>query len=166
MKLKTKFQDEDFELGEVVDADVATMPDGRIKLQAAAKAGGFHTFFYDKLEKLYSDWEDVTEGPSCVYWIDTREERIVQTDLPITDNCLEYVRELGLGFEAREEAEKAIEKLKALTRLKDKGFKFDGWTIDDGLRVSVCTNLDGDDIYDEDRKETKKDLDICFGGEE
>lgn len=31
MKLKTKFQDEDFELGEVADVNIATMPDGRIK---------------------------------------------------------------------------------------------------------------------------------------
>ena len=61
MKLRTKFQDEDFELGEVVTADIATMPDGRIKLQAVAKKGGLHTIFYDKLEKLYDEWKDYEE---------------------------------------------------------------------------------------------------------
>jgi len=62
MKLRTKFQDEDFELGEVVDADIATMPDGRIKIQAVAKAGGLHTIFYDKLKDLVEEWEDVPEA--------------------------------------------------------------------------------------------------------
>ena len=59
MKLKTVFQDEDFELGEVADVDIATMPDGRIKAQAVAKAGGLHTFFYDTLWGLWNDWADV-----------------------------------------------------------------------------------------------------------
>ena len=60
----------------------------------------------------------------------------------------------------------AVEKLKAWKRLKDKGFKFDGWTIDDGLRVSICTNTDSEGIYDYDKKDFKKDLDLLFGGEE
>ena len=73
---------------------------------------------------------------------------------------------IGNYFETPEEAKKAIEKLEALKRLKDKGFRFDGWTIDDGCRISICTNTDGDGIYDDDKKEMKKDLDLVFGGEE
>lgn len=58
MKLKTKFQDEDFELGEVADVDIATMPDGRIKAQAVAKAGGLHTFSYSTKAEFDEAWED------------------------------------------------------------------------------------------------------------
>lgn len=166
MKLKTKFQDEDFELGEVTDADVATMPDGRIKLQAKAKDGGLHTIFYDKLEKLYSEWEDYEE-PKGYWYIDLScNDIVIYEDLCLSEEVSEKLKQIGNYFKTKEEAEKAVEKLTAWERLKDKGFRLEGWTIDDGLRISICTNFDSDGIYDEYRKEVKNDLDICFGGEE
>ncbi len=58
----------------------------------------------------------------------------------------------------------AVEKLKAWKRLKDKGFRFDGWTIDDGLKISIRTNLEGGNIYSESEKEIRSDLDLLFGG--
>ena len=58
MKLRTKFQDEDFELGEVVDVAMATMPDGRVILRGKAAKGGLHTFYYKSLKDLTDNWED------------------------------------------------------------------------------------------------------------
>ena len=77
MKLKTKFQDEDFKLGEVTDVDIATMPDGRIKAQAIAEAGGNHTFYYDNLQEMYEKWEDAPEEPKtfwAISWAGEPEE--------------------------------------------------------------------------------------------
>ena len=118
---------------------------------------------YNTLAELNKEWEDYEE-PHYTYWIDTREERIVQADLPIIDNCFEYVRELGLAFETKEEAEKAVEKLKAWKRLKDKGFKFRGYTgWDYGENVDIQTNLTTDDLRSQ-QEAIIKDLNLLFGG--
>ena len=120
--------------------------------------------FPDTLAELTEEWEDYEE-PHYTYWIDTREERIVQADLPITDNCFEYIRELGLGFATKEEAEQAVEKLKAWKRLKDKDFRFHGY---DALGCGEITfSLDFEDMDDEGKiGQLKHDLDLLFGGEE
>lgn len=111
-------------------------------------------FCGDNLKKICEDWEDYEEpkGIQCIYYV----------------NHFDAVKIDGVivGFGTKEEAEKAVEKLKAWKQLKDKGFKIEGWTIDDGLRVSICTNIDSDGIYDDDNQEIKKDLDLLFGGEE
>jgi hypothetical protein len=76
------------------------------------------------------------------------------------------MQSLGNYFETKEEAEKAVEKLKAWKRLKDKGFRFTFWDMRSGsgkdghcegefVMFSECP----DDI------ETA-DLDLLFGGEE
>ena len=116
------------------------------------------------LESLTDEWEDY-EGQKEYLAINEFGTLVQITHS--RENIYDKSRKnFGNYFETKEEAEKAVEKLKAWKRLKDKGFKITGWTIDDGLRVSVCTNFDSEGIYDEDRKEAKKDLDICFGGEE
>lgn len=63
-----------------------------------------------------------------------------------------------LEFNTQEEAEKALEKLKAWKRLKDKGFKLD----------AVVDSFFCLDIYmrDEPYEVIKDDLKIVFGGEE
>lgn len=74
--------------------------------------------------------------------------------------------EIGNRFETEEEARKARKRLMALTRLENNGFKFNGWTIDDGLQVSICTNIDGRGIYDDNKKEVRQDLDLLFSQED
>lgn len=75
---------------------------------------------------------------------------------------------------SEEEAEKAVEKLKALKRLKDNGFKFTGWedlnTLDpeDSLLVNRDV-VDGECVSGfrmVDYSDCIKDLDLLFGGEE
>ena len=39
------------------------------------------------------------------------------------------MKQIGNYFETKEEAELAVEELKAWKRLKDKGFRFNRWTI-------------------------------------
>lgn len=78
--------------------------------------------------------------------------------------------EIGNYFETKEEAEKAVEKLKALRRLKELGFRFIGKTCEykpDKHFGSVFFETSGDvlDIY-EDIVEFYDDLNLLFGGEE
>lgn len=115
------------------------------------------------------------EEPKGTYFINT------QGDVQFWDSSSfaypdDWTKEKQIGnyFETREEAEKAIERLRAWKRLKDKGFRFDGWEdlqakigIDDLMLFSRdVINTDNvigfrmDDYHD-----CIKDLDICFGGE-
>lgn len=51
MKLRTKFQDETFELGEVLETN-------RIIFTVKPKSGGLVTFYYATLKELNDEWED------------------------------------------------------------------------------------------------------------
>jgi len=162
MKLKTKFQDEDFKLGEVTNVDIATMPDGRIKAQALAKAGGFHTFFYDDLETFGDDWEDYEEPKEC-YYIDCDGE--IYEPVRLNDSDLDKMTSIGNYFETKEEAEKAVEKLKTLKRLKNNNLRFSRGCITFVNTDEVFTTVDVRvkvDTY----SGVDKDLDLLFGDEE
>ena len=119
--------------------------------------------WFNSLAELNEEWEDYEE-PKTAWFIDPQGDIQEWRDA----DCDDWTNEKTIGnyFNTREEAEKAVEKLKAWKRLKDKGFRFKGWTIDDGLRISICTNADEDDIYDDDKRRIKPDLDLLFGGEE
>ena len=147
-----------------VTGEIAEVEGGVFKLKIGALEQHLQS-----LERLIDEWEDYEES-GYTYWIDTREERIVQADLPLTDNCLEYVRELGLSFESKDEADKAVEKLKAWKRLKDKGFHISGWDNsigDDYYKPSqIVIELNGNPDWDEydNINDIKEELDLLFGG--
>ena len=68
-----------------------------------------------------------------------------------------HLKSIGNYFETKEEAEKAVEKLKAWKRLKDKGFRFVEYDTEHcGLSTIYF-------VYD--NEIDKKDLDLLFGGE-
>lgn len=78
-------------------------------------------YIYDSLAELNSEWEDYEEPKE--YW------HIFGTNITKTQDGLDEVydkrnKEIGNYFESKEEAEKAVEKLKAWKRLKDNGFRF------------------------------------------
>ena len=120
---------------------------------------------YNSLAKLNADWEDAPEEPKKHYEILGMGVVIEQEDAEDEIFRNQNQREIGNYFSSREEA---VEKLKAFKRLKDRGFRFEGWTIDDGLKISICTNMDSarEDIYEDDKEKLRSDLDTCFGGEE
>lgn len=76
-----------------------------------------------------------------------------------TDYIKGKMQEIGNYFESRREAEKAVEKLKAIQRLKDKGF--------DIFKCAVVDSFFCLDIYlkGERYEEIKDDLKIVFGDE-
>lgn len=112
---------------------------------------------YSSLAELNEEWEDYEE-PKRTWFIDTTyvSDYIDYDDNPITDHRYD---ELGICFETKEEAEKAVEKLKAWKRLKDNGFKFTGWERDHmycgDFTITAIDQTSCDN----------KDLDLLFGEE-
>ena len=117
-------------------------------------------FCGDNLKKICEDWEDYEEpkGIQCIYYVN-------HFDAAKIDGVI-------VGFETKEEAEKAVEKLKAWKRLRDKGFRFnpnysaDGATINHKDVILCRFEAYYDDYGKEDNIEAGKDLDLIFGGED
>lgn len=119
------------------------------------------------LESLTEEWEDYKEPID--FWtinlaniepfhiFDNGRYRIY------SDEYIDKLKSIGFKFDSEEETEEAVEKLKALQRLKDKGAKFYGWS-----RCRTGTY----ELYLrwKDRiprsYEVKNDLNLLFGGKE
>lgn len=120
---------------------------------------GKKTILFKSIEEL-EEWEDYEE-PKEYWFISTtgKAHRFEGEDEIYTPDR----KQLGNYFETKEEAEKAIEKLKAWKRLKDKGFKFIGKTYETDKRFgSVFYKVD-EDTYSED---IILDLDLLFSQED
>lgn len=120
---------------------------------------------YNSIAELNEHWEDYEE-PDKYFWIDV-DGYVTSNDTSFKDVAFETFRQnlksIGNYFVSKEEAEKAVEKLKALKRLKDKGFRFDGWDENHhnlGIIEFSFPNVE-ESVWDFD-----KDLDLLFGGEE
>ena len=122
-----------------------------------------------ELDLLAKWWEYYEEPKDKGYWyIDDLCRMRYSSELldEIDDRPNNWmIRKLcGNYFDSREEAEKAVEKLKAWKRLKDKGIslhlqkQFRG----DGIGYSRTIYTD----FTKDSQEIVKDLDLLFGGEE
>ncbi len=118
-------------------------------------------FTVNSLAELNEEWEDVPEEPKDFQYIMADGNIDLQADNnSIFSNNL---KEIGNYFETEEEAEKAVEKLKAWKRLKDKGVELYGWrknptgTYDFLARWKDIPPKMTDII---------NDLDLLFGGEE
>ena len=107
---------------------------------------------YNSLAELNEEWEDYEEPEEFWYINECGDVLEYKYDGGCSCPILE-AKEIGNYFETREEAEKTVEKLKALKRLKDKGFRFERW---------FQRWLVGGEYNDE----TRADLDLLFGGEE
>lgn len=113
---------------------------------------------YNSLAELNEEWEDYEE-PEGWWFIDSDYEPHATNS---TLRNLEADREIGNYFETEEDAKKAVEKLRAWKRLKDKGFVFKGVNEDDGSiktgltkNVRICKSV-----------EFYEDMELLFGGEE
>lgn len=124
---------------------------------------GDKEYYYHSLAELNADWEDAPEEPKEYWGIDYTSCRKGGIDEFTYDNddIDEFNKSIGNYFETKEEAEKAVEKLKAWKRLKDKGIKFKESSIC-GSDFSVCFSLENHDDY----QGSMEDFDKCFGGEE
>ena len=118
--------------------------------------------FPDTLAELTKEWEDYEE-PKEYWFITSCGEAELDNDDGVDID--EQHKRFGNYFATREEAEQAVEKLKAWKRLKDKDFRFHGY---DALGCGEITfSLDFEDMDDEGKiGQLKHDLDLLFGGKE
>ncbi len=117
---------------------------------------------YDSLSKFNEEWEDYEELKEYWYiYADGDIYKDVQDDVRKDNGC----KEIGNYFSSREEAEKAMEKLKAWKRLKDNCFKIKGWKFTPDIK-----QIQGNYVKIEAEIPqiliNEKDIDLLFGGEE
>ncbi len=114
---------------------------------------------YTSLAELNEEWEDYEEPEE--HWYINELGKVEKAPSDWLCNERDCRQEIGNYFDTREEAEKAVEKSKAITRLKSCRFKFKGWrTADlgaDKYYFVITAESDG---------AGKGDLDLLFGGEE
>ncbi len=145
MKLKTKFQDEDFKLGEVVDASIMYGYADKIEVSCTGKMKHRK---YNSIKDFTDHWEDAPEEP--------KEDGL--------DNIIALVEAYSSNDSERYPKE-IVKKLKAWKRLEVHNLR-----VERGQRIFI--NADNKltsqkplfvvDTYEE----VEDDLDILFGGEE
>ena len=112
---------------------------------------------YNSLAELNEEWEDYEEPTK--YWHIDADFGVCSEE--IVGELPKWKNEIGNLFETKEEAEKAVEKLKAWKRLKDKGFVFKGINEDDGtIKTGLSKGVSLNDC-----KEFYCDMELLFGGE-
>ena len=87
---------------------------------------------YYSVADLLREWEDYEE-PKEQWYIDCDGE--VYETVRLNQFDLDRMANIGNLFETKEEAEKAVERLKAWKRLKDGGVKFDLATLSDDTTI-------------------------------
>lgn len=125
---------------------------------------GKKTIHFKRLEEL-EEWEDVPEEPKS-WWYINEFGTPIKADFVGRETLYDKCRKSFCNyFETEEEAEKAVKKLKAFKRLKDKGFRFDGYDV----AHKSNGNLAGQIFYDAGNysiEDVEKEMDLLFGGEE
>lgn len=123
---------------------------------------GVQCLFAYTLKEFNEEWEDYEESKEYWYIDWTPEIGVYSTreTFSIYDNKL---KEIGNYFETKEEAEKAVEKLKAWKRLKDKGFRFNAWF---GSSKNIEWGITGLENESYIPRQICDDLDLLFGGVE
>lgn len=80
---------------------------------------------YDDLDYL-AEWWERYEEPKDHYYIDYDGDIMIVEALDYEPK-IKAMKQIGNYFETKEEAEKAVEKLKALTEAKEDGLKIKGY---------------------------------------
>jgi len=116
---------------------------------------------FNSLAELNEEWEDVPEEPAGYWYIDFDSD-ILGCVEPFDEETDEKRKSIGNYFESEEEAKKAVEKLKAVKRLKDNGFRFTGYKDNtnpkgNSYQIIIKAIFDGASF---------DDLDLLFGSEE
>ena len=114
---------------------------------------GRKTIHFKCLEDL-EDWEDYEEPKEK--WLITEGGNVIG----YPSEAKNEGEKIGNDFKTKEEAEKAVEKLKAWKRLKDKGFRFTDFCKFNDFAFTIRA------ISDERWNEMFDDLDLLFGGKE
>ena len=114
---------------------------------------------YTSLAELNEEWEDYEEPKTfwAISWAGEPEEYDAKN---APQELKDMARSIGNYFETREEAEKAVEKLKALKRLEEKGLHVTTFYVEKGSLVIRAKT------YNSSGAENWEDLDLLFEAEE
>ena len=116
--------------------------------------------------KDYEDYEEPKE-----YWYLENNGEVIKTTYE-GNLYEEKMKEIGNYFGTKEEAEKAVEKLKAWKRLKDRNFRFNLNYSTDGADINhkdvIICRIEAyfDDKWEEENMKAEEDLDLLLGDEE
>ncbi len=118
------------------------------------------------IDEIKEEWENYEE-PKEFYYIDAdgyiKSQSVDDKDFNNIKDGVENLIEIGNYFETEEEAEKAVEKLKAWKRLKDFGC---GFILDDHFTVKFV-GPDATKIKSAEEQRSLSDAyKLLFGGEE
>ena len=115
---------------------------------------------YNSLAELNEEWCDYEEPKE--YWYIDYDGKILcgESDDSSTEKMMINI---GNHFESKEEAEKAVEKLKAWERLNNCGLKFIDWWLSKDNHIIIGTNRQ---IFDIDEQGLREDINLLFGGGE
>lgn len=134
----------------------------RNKKTGEINLGDLHLDDFDSLAELNEEWEDYQE-PKKWYSIDLCGKVCEWSAECWAKEQKDSMKAIGNYFETEEEAEKAVEKLKAWKWLKDEGFKFQFWTSSSsGDNIAFFINW----INADSTKKIEDNLDLLFGGKE
>lgn len=161
MKLKNK------KTGEIKNAVDIDMYTDSVYLKVSDSEFDNETIEYHSLAELNEEWEDYEESKE--YWfIDTGSIPMVKkSNNPILPTGEDIDKQIGNYFETKEETERAVEKLKAWKRLKDKGFRFTGITPNRRyIKYNYGEILSKHGICYDKAIQFENDLDLLFGGED
>lgn len=100
-----------------------------------------HTYNYKSLQRMYEEWEDVPEGESKECWVVNPYGDVVEINTE-TGHFRCYGRP-AFSFETREEADRAVEKLKAWNRL---GLVGCSYRIIDPLKLESLEQIKEDEM--------------------
>lgn len=156
MKLRNK------KTGEIAEPFGITCINGRSFVQFDDGKGTFK-FEARSLAKFNEEWEDISEEPKEYWYIDWTPEIGVYYTRDVNSDADKRQKQIGNYFETKEEAEKAVEKLKAWKRLKDFGCRF---ILDDHFNVKFLAPDARKITSAEEQKSLTDDYKLLFGGKE
>lgn len=125
------------------------------------------SYVYKTLAEVVEYWQDYVE-PIDIWSINITNNKpfhIIENSKyrVFTDTDIKNLELIGFKFKTEKEAEKAVERLKACKRLKDKRFRFNKWTIPEEpktphIKLVIEAEMDVPD--------SPYDLDLLFADEE
>lgn len=119
---------------------------------------------YNSLAEFNAEWEDYEE-PKEYWWISPLDTDVVHCVEDVKDEMDQYNKEIGNYFKTKEEADKAVEKLKAWKRLKDLGFRFKGQEVING-KLMIKYDFSNNEADVDTCTKALQDVMLLFGGEE
>lgn len=118
---------------------------------------------YESLAEINKEWEDYEEPKTYYYISDFGAIREGDVGKFVEDEISR--KEIGNYFETKEEAEKAVEKLKAWKRLKDDGLKIKKYELNGGTDRNRCFTGDICFTLDITKPVYEDVIQLLFGGE-